>query len=438
MAIYHLTVKIKSRGKGNNTIASAAYRANEKLHDERTDRNFRFRNKEEVAHSEILKPEQAPENFSDREKLWNAVEKFEKRSDARLAREIEFSLPNELDQEQQLEMTREFFNKNFVSKGYVVDFSLHKKDGNNHVHGMITDRQIDKDGNFSKKKDRSMNGKEKIFEWRKSWEEIQNQYLERAGLDERVSCESYEARGIKKIPTIHEGFGKGKIERQKINEEIRRTNQEYQQNQKVIAEEKKQQEILLRKIEEKKQQNVAQNEFVSPAERKAAREFLFGENQQNVKKQHSVDSTESADRIKAREILWGEKSNSSSDIQRICKQTKWSPSDVGKVADYYLNQIENGKSIYEIGVDMGRNKINEQRAKMVAAEMQKKAKAKPAQGESKPGAVAAGTNPLTILIALALQKLQEKLIEAIKESTKFHGDRLIEAKIKQRQRNKKE
>jgi len=366
MANYHFTVKIKSRGKGNNTIASASYRANEKLHDERTDRNFRFRNKEEVLHSEILKPEQAPESFSNREKLWNAVEKNEKRSDARLAREIEFSLPKELDQTQQLEMAREFFNKEFVSKGYVVDASLHFKLGNPHIHGMVTDRQIDKDGNFSKKKDRSMNGKEKIFEWRKSWEEIQNKYLERAGFDERVSCESYEKRGIKKIPTIHEGFGKGKNERQRINEEIRNLNNEYQQNQKVIAEKNKQQEELLRKIKEE--------DSVTAADRKAAREIFFGDNQQNVKTQHSVDSTKSAGRIKAREIFWGEKSNSSSDIQRICKQTKWSPSDCGKVADYYLKQMESGKNLFEVGEDMGEKGIKKMRAQMVAKERQKKAK----------------------------------------------------------------
>ena len=381
MPNYHLTVKIKSRGKGNNTIASASYRANEELHDERTDKNFRFRNKEEVQHSEILKPEQAPESFSQREKLWNAVEKNEKRSDARLARELEFSLPKELDQNQQLEMTREFFDKNFVKKNYVVDFSLHNKDGNPHVHGMVTDRQVDKDGNFSKKKDRSMNDKNKIFEWRKSWEEIQNKYLERAGLDERVSCESYEARGIKKIPTIHEGYGKNKIERKKINEEIRKLNQEYEDNQKIIDEEMKKQEELLKK-----------NPAPGPTKQKTRPAPPAGQKFP----------------------------------EEILKKNKWSVDDVGRVADFYFSQIEQGSSLNDIGTHMATHGINIQRIKMIATEMQKKAKAAPQAG-------AGGS--VNVLVNMATQKIQQILQEIIKEHVTSHEELNKKDRIKKCKNN---
>jgi len=53
-----------------------------------------------VVHTEILLPVQAPEEFSNRALLWNAVEKIEKAENAQLAREVEFPLPLELTREQ--------------------------------------------------------------------------------------------------------------------------------------------------------------------------------------------------------------------------------------------------------------------------------------------------------------------------------------------------
>ena len=74
MAIFHLSVKVISRSSGRSAVAAAAYRGAERLHDERLDRDHDFTNKDGVIHSEVLLPEGAPEEFADREKLWNAVE----------------------------------------------------------------------------------------------------------------------------------------------------------------------------------------------------------------------------------------------------------------------------------------------------------------------------------------------------------------------------
>ena len=43
-------------------------------------------------------PENAPEAWSDRERLWNDVEAFEVRKDAQLAREVEFAIPREMNE----------------------------------------------------------------------------------------------------------------------------------------------------------------------------------------------------------------------------------------------------------------------------------------------------------------------------------------------------
>ena len=97
MAIYHFSAKVISRANGSSAVASAAYRAAERLHDDRLGRDHDFSNKAGVVHSEILAPEGAPERLNDRTTLWNEVEAGEVRKDAQLAREVEFSIPREMN-----------------------------------------------------------------------------------------------------------------------------------------------------------------------------------------------------------------------------------------------------------------------------------------------------------------------------------------------------
>src|SRR3546814_3446812 len=97
LPIFHFAAKVISRANGSSAVASAAYRAAERLHDDRLGRDHDFSNKAGVVHSEILAPEGAPERLNDRATLWNEVEAGEKRKDAQLAREVEFSIPRELN-----------------------------------------------------------------------------------------------------------------------------------------------------------------------------------------------------------------------------------------------------------------------------------------------------------------------------------------------------
>ena len=96
MAIYHLHVKVIGRKSGSSAVASAAYRSGSRLRDERLDRSHDFSGKRGVVHSEVMLPENAPEVWRDRERLWNDVEAFEVRKDAQLAREVEFAIPREM------------------------------------------------------------------------------------------------------------------------------------------------------------------------------------------------------------------------------------------------------------------------------------------------------------------------------------------------------
>ena len=84
MAIYHFSAKVITRANGSSALAAAAYRSASRLHDQRLDRHHDFSNKAGVVHSDVLLPDGAPEEWREREKLWNAVEAAEIRKDAQL------------------------------------------------------------------------------------------------------------------------------------------------------------------------------------------------------------------------------------------------------------------------------------------------------------------------------------------------------------------
>ena len=226
IAIFHLSVKVISRSSGRSAVAAAAYRGGERLHDERLDRDHDFTNKDGVVHSEVLLPEGAPEEFADREKLWNAVEAAEKRKDAQLAREVEFALPRELTKEQAIELAREFAEAEFVEKGMIADLNVHwdiGKDGQPkpHAHVMLTMREVGKDGFGAKV--REWNKAELVEQWRERWAEHVNQRLAELDIDARIDHRSLEAQGIAlepqdKIGPAASRMGERGLEAERIEE----------------------------------------------------------------------------------------------------------------------------------------------------------------------------------------------------------------------------
>ena len=199
MAIFHFSAKVIGRSSGRSSVAAAAYRAGEKLQDERIDRAHDFTDKAGVVHSEVLLPEGAPAEFADREKLWNAVEKAEKRKDAQLAREVEFALPRELSKEEAIELAREFVEAEFVAEGMIADLNVHWDIGEDgkpkpHAHVMLTMREVGPDGFGAKVRD--WNRSELIEQWRERWAEHVNLALAERDIDARIDHRSLADQGI--------------------------------------------------------------------------------------------------------------------------------------------------------------------------------------------------------------------------------------------------
>ena len=199
MAIYHFSAKVISRSSGSSAVASAAYRSAERLHDDRLDRNHDFTNKSGVVHSEVMLPDRAPKRLGDRSTLWNEVEATELRKDAQLSREVEFAIPRELNQQQGIELAREFVSREFVERGMIADLNVHWDIGADgmakpHAHVMLTMREVNEDGFGAKVRD--WNRSELVCKWREAWAAHVNERLAELDIDARVDHRSLEAQGI--------------------------------------------------------------------------------------------------------------------------------------------------------------------------------------------------------------------------------------------------
>jgi hypothetical protein len=247
MAIYHLSAQIIGRSGGKSSVASAAYRAGEKLHDEHIGQTFDYTKKRGVDYTEILAPSNAPEWASDRNRLWNEVENIEKSKNSQLARELNIALPKELTRDQQIELIRNFAKQQFVAKGMVADLALHNLDEENpHAHIMLTIRPFNEDetwgakskkeyirdgngekirlnsGEYKSRKIESTdwNKKETLEDWRKEWAEQTNQALEKAGVLDRVDHRSLKDQGERnRLPQKHIGVHANAMEKRDIKTE---------------------------------------------------------------------------------------------------------------------------------------------------------------------------------------------------------------------------
>lgn len=280
MAIYHFSTQIIGRSSGKSAVASAAYRAGEKMYDEHTGLAFDYTRKQKIDYTEIIAPDNAPAWVQDREKLWNEVEFTEKRKDAQLAREFNIALPVELNKEQQIELVRNFSKDNFVDDGMIADIAIHNQDGENpHAHIMLTTREIGPDG-FGKK-NREWNERDLHNQWREEWANYANRELERIGSQERIDHRSLEEQGIDREPQIHVGPVANAMEKRnkdflsergEENRKIIELNKYREQQQRQIEEYKKEQQQLEKEIAEIQKKKEQQLEKERAAEKVRDRE----------------------------------------------------------------------------------------------------------------------------------------------------------------------
>ena len=152
MAIYHLEAKVVSRGAGRSAVAASAYLSCSRLYNDYDGIQHDYTKKQGLVWQEVFLPEYAPQEWKDREQLWNAVEEVETAKDSRLAREFVVALPIELNREEQIALLQDFIREQFVSDGMCADAAIHDTDGHNpHAHILLTVRPLDERGKWQYK-----------------------------------------------------------------------------------------------------------------------------------------------------------------------------------------------------------------------------------------------------------------------------------------------
>jgi Ti-type conjugative transfer relaxase TraA len=227
LAIYHLTAKVISRGRGQSVTAAAAYRSGSSLRDERYGLTHDYTRTRPAAHAEIMSPAGAPIWVHDRDSLWNRVEAGERRKDAQLARAIEIGLPVELSHDECIALLRDYIAQEFVSKGMIADFCMRRNDANNpYAQILLTLREAQASG-FGPKM-RTWNRKSTLFEWRSAWAERANQHLARAGHAARIDHRTLEAQQSELSPGRKIGVGRSRQDEKALPDHLRERIEERQ------------------------------------------------------------------------------------------------------------------------------------------------------------------------------------------------------------------
>ena len=223
MASYYLNLKTFGRSNGSSAPGAAAYRAGEKIRDERTGRTYDHTERQDVLHKEIL----VPSNFAgqalswarDRANLWNVAEAAESRRNARVAREYLVALPVELDPEGRVGLARNFAQELADRYRFAVDVAVHaprdfpgSDPRNFHAHLLATTREVDRDGlgakttlelNESSRKALGLGPSiGELLHVRERWATVTNEALREANVEARVDHRTLRAQGIDREPRL--------------------------------------------------------------------------------------------------------------------------------------------------------------------------------------------------------------------------------------------
>ena len=204
MAIFHLSVKTFSRSSGQNAVAAAAYRAGAKYVDQKTGTVADYTRKRHVDATFTVCPGDV---FTNPEELWNAAEAAEKRKNSTVAREYEIALPRELPADVQENLAREMAARICEKYGVAAQGSIHRTEGNPHLHLLTTTRVVTPDGFGAKTRilDDRKTGAAEIVSLKEHWASMCNRELKLHNSPARVDHRSNAERGLDALPTIHEG-----------------------------------------------------------------------------------------------------------------------------------------------------------------------------------------------------------------------------------------
>jgi ATP-dependent exoDNAse (exonuclease V) alpha subunit len=221
MAVYFLHLKTFGRSDGSSAPSAAAYRAGERIKDERTGKIYDHTDRQDVLHKEILLPRRFADAdidwARDRARLWNAAEDAETRKNARVAREYLVALPVELSPSERIGLVRGFSQELSDRYRFAVDIAIHaprdfpgSDPRNFHAHLLATTREVTTAGlaakttlelNDSKRRELGLEPViSELLYVRERWAMVTNEALRSAHSSARVDHRTLEAQGIDREP----------------------------------------------------------------------------------------------------------------------------------------------------------------------------------------------------------------------------------------------
>ena len=221
MAVYFLNMKTFGRSGGSSAASAAAYRAGERIRDERTGKTYDHSERQDVLHKEIVLPSRFADVemawARDRANLWNAAEGAETRKNARVAREYLVALPVELSPDQRVGLVRGFSQELSDRYGFAVDVAIHaprdfpgSDPRNYHAHLLTTTREVNAEGLGAKTALDMRDGNRRklglepavheLLHVRARWAAVTNEALQEAQVAARIDHRTLEAQGIDREP----------------------------------------------------------------------------------------------------------------------------------------------------------------------------------------------------------------------------------------------
>jgi len=222
MAVYFLRCEHISRKNGSQVTQAAAYRAGERIRDERTGEIYDYSDRRDVVYKEVVLPAELSGRddmawTQDRSILWNAAEHAGRRCDSRLAREWLVLLPPELTARQRAELVRTFATELADKYRCAIDVCIHlpragADSRHHHAHMLMSTREVTPEG-FGRRTNLELSGwerrlfgmagssKDEYLAIRERWAQVSNEALRQAGLELRIDHRSYKDRGINREPT---------------------------------------------------------------------------------------------------------------------------------------------------------------------------------------------------------------------------------------------
>ena len=250
MAVYFLNLKTFGRSNGSSAVSAAAYRAGERIRDERSGKTYDHADRQDVMHKEIILPDQfAADDMGwakDRANLWNTAESAETRRNARVAREYLVALPVELSAERRLDLVRGFSQELVERYGFAVDVAIHaprdfpgSDPRNFHAHLLATTREVTTAGlgakttlewNDAKRREIGLGPAiNELLHVRERWASATNEALKEAHVAARIDHRTLQAQGIDREPRLHIPRAAFEMERHGYRSDLaERLREEYQ------------------------------------------------------------------------------------------------------------------------------------------------------------------------------------------------------------------